>query len=85
MSRYLKKDELLAYLRERMTNEIADFLMDELCPRGCMVILEAAHDCMRIRGVKKPNSIMVTSAIRGRFAENPALKDEFMRLIEKVS
>lgn len=68
-------------IQERMTAEIADYLMAEMNPKGCIVVVEAAHDCMRIRGVKKPNSTMVTSAVRGLFLENPDLKQEFIRLL----
>jgi GTP cyclohydrolase I len=64
-----------------MTNEIADFLEENLKPRGCIVVIEAGHDCMRIRGVKKPASCMITSAVRGEFHRNPSLKDEFLKLI----
>lgn len=68
-------------IQEQMTSEIADFLMAELDPKGCIVVVEAAHDCMRIRGVKKPNSVMVTSAVRGVFLDDRDLKQEFMRLL----
>ena len=67
--------------QEKLTEEIVDFIMKELDPKGVMIVMEAAHDCMRIRGVKKQNSIMVTSAIRGVF-EQQEVRSEFLRLIE---
>ena len=68
--------------QERMTAQIADLIEKRLDPRGCMVVVEGRHECMRIRGVKKPASVMVTSALRGAFRDNPSLKDEFLRLIQ---
>jgi GTP cyclohydrolase I len=65
-------------VQERMTEQIADFLMDELNARGAGVILEATHTCMTIRGVRKPNSVMTTSAMRGSFLTNQSTRDEFM-------
>src|SRR4030042_3670285 len=56
--------------QERLTGQIADFIMKELKPRGVAVVLEASHSCMTIRGIKKPGSVMVTSAIRGIFAHD---------------
>lgn len=69
-------------IQEKMTNEIADYLIEHLKPKWAMVVLEAGHDCMRIRGVKKPHSIMVTSAIRGNDSF-PELKTEFMQIIRQ--
>jgi len=56
--------------------------MDKIKPRGTMVILEAEHYCMSMRGVKKPGTITVTSAVRGLFRENPASRAEAMSLIK---
>jgi GTP cyclohydrolase I len=56
--------------------------MKKIQPRGTMVIIEAEHFCMSIRGVKKPNTITVTSAVRGLFRENPASRAEAMALIK---
>jgi GTP cyclohydrolase I len=67
-------------LQEKMTSEIADFLLLKLDPKGVMVVVEGQHDCMRIRGVRKASSIMVTSAIRGVF-ERPEVRQEFMGVI----
>jgi GTP cyclohydrolase I len=66
-------------IQERLTDEIANYLMKRLDPKGVMVVLEASHDCMRIRGVKKQHSVMVTSAIRGVF-KNLDAREEFLRL-----
>jgi GTP cyclohydrolase I len=65
-------------VQERMTEQIADLLMEELGARGAGVILEATHTCMTIRGVRKPNSVMTTSAMRGVFLTNQPTRDEFM-------
>jgi GTP cyclohydrolase I len=56
--------------------------MNKLEPRGTMVIIEAEHLCMSMRGVKKPNTITVTSAVRGLFRQNPASRAEAMALIK---
>ncbi len=68
-------------VQERMTEELADLLMEELKPRGVGVILEATHSCMAIRGVRKPGSVCTTSAMRGTFRENQATRNELMSLI----
>src|SRR5438445_102294 len=75
LSKLARVVEILArrpQVQERMTEEIADLLMDELDARGVAVILEAAHTCMAIRGVRKANSICTTSAMRGGFKDHPA-------------
>jgi GTP cyclohydrolase I len=69
-------------VQERMTEEIADLLMEELTPRGVAVILEATHTCMTIRGIRKPDSITTTSAMRGSFRDNPTTRAEFLSLIQ---
>ena len=58
-------------VQERMTEQIAELIMSELHPRGVGVILEATHLCMTIRGVRKPGTTTVTSAMRGGFLNNP--------------
>ena len=69
-------------LQERITSSLADNIDRVLQPRGVMVVIEATHLCMRVRGVKDPTSFTVTSAVRGVFAENSAgCKDEFLTLI----
>lgn len=68
-------------VQERMTSQIADALMDHLGPKGAVVVVEAEHLCMKMRGVQKPNGVMVTSAVRGIFKHDPAARAEVMALI----
>ncbi|MBN2556672.1 MAG: GTP cyclohydrolase I FolE [Anaerolineales bacterium] len=70
-------------VQERMTNQIADFLNAVLDPQGVAVVLEGVHLCSKIRGVKKANSKMVTSAMTGAFKNNPTTRKEFLTLITK--
>lgn len=67
--------------QERLTYQIADFIMNNLKPQGVAVVLEASHSCMTIRGVKKPGSVMVTSALRGIFKRDPKSRSEIMSLM----
>jgi GTP cyclohydrolase I len=68
--------------QERLTYQIADFIMNGLKPQGVAVVLEASHSCMTIRGIKKPGSVMVTSALRGIFMKDPRSRNEVMGLIQ---
>ena len=68
-------------MQERLTEELADLLMNELDARGVAVVVEATHSCMTIRGVNKPDSSFVTSAMRGAFKERLATRSEVMSLI----
>lgn len=68
-------------VQERLTKQIADLLDSHLKPLGVMVVIEAEHMCMSMRGAKKPKSITVTSAVRGSFRRNPATRAEAMMLI----
>ena len=68
-------------VQERLTVQIADFLMDNLKPKGVTVVIEASHSCMTIRGIKKPGSVMVTSALRGIFKSDPRSRNEVLGLI----
>ena len=68
-------------VQERLTNQIADFLMSSLKPQGVAVVLEASHSCMTIRGIKKPGSMMVTSALRGIFKKDPRSRNEVLSLM----
>jgi GTP cyclohydrolase I len=72
-------------VQERMTEELADLIMDAIKPRGVAVVLEAVHTCMTIRGVRKPDALATTSAMRGRFRDNPATRAEFMSLVFSAS
>ena len=69
--------------QERLTYQIADFIMNNLKPQGVAVVLEASHSCMTIRGIKKPGSVMVTSAVRGIFKRDPRSRSEVMSLMQK--
>lgn len=68
-------------LQEQMTEQIADAIMEHLAPKGVMVMAEAEHMCMTMRGIKKPGSKTVTLAKRGAFAENQKLQEQFFRLL----
>jgi GTP cyclohydrolase IA len=68
-------------VQERMTEQLADLLMEELDARGVGVILEASHTCMTIRGVRKPDAICTTSAMRGVFRDQLSSRAELMSLI----
>jgi GTP cyclohydrolase I len=68
-------------VQERMTEELADLLMDELDPRGVGVVLEASHTCMTVRGVRKAGSLCITSAMRGAFKDLQSTRAELMALI----
>ncbi|MGY1705845.1 GTP cyclohydrolase I FolE [Geodermatophilus sp. SYSU D00697] len=68
-------------VQERMTSQIADALAEVLKPRGVLVVIEAEHLCMAMRGIRKPGSTTVTSAVRGIFRDNPATRSEAMSLV----
>lgn len=68
-------------LQEQMTAQIADALTEYLKPKGVMVMLEAEHTCMTMRGIKKPGSRTVTFVTRGVFAEDEALQNQFFALV----
>ena len=71
--------------QERVTKGIADDIEAVLAPLGCAVILEASHDCMQCRGVKKQNSVMTTSAMRGVFFDKKEARGELLQLINSHS
>jgi GTP cyclohydrolase I len=68
-------------VQERVTSEIANVLLKVLNAQGVMVVVEGEHLCMCSRGVKKPNCLTITSAVRGTFKDNPTLRSEFLNLI----
>jgi len=68
-------------IQERLTKQIADLIMEHLKPLGVMVVIEAEHMCMSMRGAKKPKSLTVTSALRGSFRTKSATRSEAMILI----
>ena len=70
-------------VQERMTETIADMLVSELNAKGVAVIVEGSHSCMTIRGVRKPGSLCVTSALKGIFRSNQASRAEILELINR--
>ena len=68
-------------VQERLTTQIADEIDASLQPRGVLVVIEAEHLCMSMRGVRKPGSVTVTSAVRGQFRDSPATRNEAMQFI----
>jgi GTP cyclohydrolase IA len=68
-------------VQERLTTQIADIIMQKLKPLGVLVVVEAEHLCMSMRGVKKPGAVTVTSAVRGVFKENATTRQEALSLI----
>ena len=71
-------------LQEPLTVQVADALMEYLRPQGAMVVVEAEHMCMTMRGVKKPGARTVTVAARGAFEKNKGLQEEFWHMLERV-
>ena len=69
-------------LQERLTEQIASFMAEKLDPQGVMVVIEARHLCVEMRGVKKPGALTVTSAIRGIFNTKP-VREEFLDLLNR--
>jgi GTP cyclohydrolase I len=69
-------------LQERMTSAIADAVMDAIKPDGVAVVVQAEHLCMIMRGIKKPGSALVTSALRGTFRSRPDTRNEFFSLLQ---
>ena len=70
-------------LQERLTAQIADVFMEELKPHGVMVLIEAEHMCMTMRGIKKPGTKTVTVVTRGVFNEDERLQNQFYRMLER--
>lgn len=68
-------------VQERLTDQVADAVMDVLHPHGVGVVIEASHLCMMMRGVEKQNSTTVTSALRGVFRDDARTREEFLRLV----
>jgi len=72
-------------VQERMTTQIANILMEELDPEGVGVVLQAEHLCMRMRGVEKQNSVVVTSTMLGVFRSHQETRQEFMALVHNAA
>jgi GTP cyclohydrolase I len=84
LSKLARAVEVMAHrpqVQERMTEELADLLMEQLEARGVGVILEVTHTCMTVRGVRIPDSMCTTSAMRGTFRDNQATRTELMALV----
>lgn len=69
-------------VQERLTSELANLIMEKLKPKGCMIVIEAEHLCMSMRGIKKPGSKTVTSAVRGIFRKSQPTRQEALELIK---
>jgi GTP cyclohydrolase I len=82
LSRILEFYARRPQLQERLTEQIAGFLSDKLHPQGVMVVIEARHLCVEMRGVKKSGALTVTSAIRGIFYNRP-VREEFLDLLKR--
>jgi GTP cyclohydrolase I len=81
MARIVDEISRRPQVQERMTHQIADLMSKHLDAKGVIVVLEAEHSCMTIRGIKKPGSITITSAVRGLFKTNESSRAEAMSLI----
>jgi len=81
LARVVKMLSRRPQVQERMTEELADLLMEELEPRGVGIVIEASHTCMTIRGIRKRDSVCTTSAMRGVFKDNQPTRAEFMALV----
>ena len=71
-------------IQERLTNQIAETIMETIKPQGVGVIIEARHLCMIMRGVEKQNSVAVTSSMLGAFRDNEQTRAEFLRLVRRA-
>ncbi len=71
-------------VQERLTTQIAEAVMEVLKPRGCGVVIEADHFCMRMRGVEKQSSYAVTSCMLGRFRADARTRSEFLQLVQQA-
>jgi len=86
LSELAKAVEILAkrpQVQERLTTQLADMIMEKLKPKGAMVIIDAEHLCLSMRGIKKPGARTVTSAVRGLFRTKESTRSELLELIKK--
>jgi GTP cyclohydrolase I len=86
LSELVKSVEILAkrpQVQERLTTQLAELIMNKLKPKGAMVIIDAEHLCISMRGVKKPGARTVTSAVRGIFRTKKSTRDELLELIKR--
>ncbi len=71
-------------VQEELTDQIADYIMEKLQPKGIGVTIEAVHNCIRVRGAKQSQSVMETTSLRGTFLSDKTVNDEFQRKIERL-
>ncbi len=86
LSKIIRAVDLFArrpQVQERLTSQIAEVLMNRLDPLGVMVVIEAEHLCMSMRGVKQPSSKVITSAVRGIFRDNEKTRNELLNLLNR--
>ena len=86
LSELVKAVEVLAkrlQVQERLTTQLADLIMNKMKPKGAMVIIDAEHLCISMRGVKRPGSRTITSAVRGIFRTKQSTREELLELIKK--
>jgi GTP cyclohydrolase I len=69
-------------VQERLTTQLADIIMERIKPRGCMVVIDAEHLCLSMRGIKKPGAKTVTSAVRGIFRSKQSTREEMLELLK---
>ena len=81
LARVVEGFALRPQVQERLTDQVADAIMECLRPLGAICVIDASHTCMTIRGIKKPGTTLVTSAIRGTFVKNQATRNEVLNLI----
>jgi GTP cyclohydrolase I len=81
LARLVDAFALRLQVQERMTTQIADTMEKVLAPRGVLVVVEAEHLCMSMRGVKKPGTLTITSAVRGLFRDDPRTRAEAMEFV----
>ena len=85
VSKLARAVDILAHrpqMQERLTSQIADAIMEGLAPDGVAVVIEAEHLCLTMRGVQKPGTVMITSAIRGGFRRRGVTRSEFLSLVQ---
>lgn len=82
LSRVTKGYSRRPQVQERLTNQIADSIQDNLDPLATVVVVEAEHECMSLRGVQEPNTMTRTSALRGKAREDSTIKEEFFQLVD---
>lgn len=83
LARIVDAFALRPQVQERLTTQIADILMEQVNAKGVAVVMEAVHSCMTCRGVKKPGSVMITSALRGECCTNASTRAEIMSLLHR--